>query len=185
VERCQGQAGVPVDLGEVEAALREVITTAGDGDATRELAAAAHAELALVVAPAAGSSDRGALEESLVQSRRAAELSLRPRNQAIYRWQEAFYASQLQDLDAASAALEAAAAKDPAFDPVTVEMFVPQASGRLVPSGVGAPASVQTGPPLAVTGRDVGGQVAAGFALVVLGALMTAWSRRLRPRVGL
>jgi hypothetical protein len=183
VQRCQGQAGVAVDLDEIESTLRSVLASVGSGDDMVELEAAARAELALVVAPPVGAPDRDALRESLAESTTAAELSLRPRNQAIYRWQQAFFAAQLEDLDAAAQGLAAASAADAEFADVTVDMLVPQGSGLLVPSGVGAPASTQTGSALAATGREVGPPLALGLALLGVGTLLTVWSRRLRHPV--
>ena len=175
---CQAQAGGAVDRAGVARSLRAVLTLAGDDEATRELAAAAHAELALAVAPAAGSPDTEAAAEALAETERAVALSLRPADKAVYLWQQAFFEVQLGEVEAARRTLADAAEADASFRAVTVDMLVPQSSGRAVPSGVGAPPNARTSTPLAVTGGREGDLAVVGAALLLLGAALRALGRR-------
>lgn len=186
-QRCQLQAGIPVDGSGVEAALNAVIDRIeglpeGARGSVRELEAAAHAELALVVAPEVGREDPEALRRSLEESATAAGLSTRPKNQAIYLWQQAFYAAMSGDTAGATEALARAAEMDPSFADVRVNMFVPQGSARFVPSGVGAPTSVLPGGLLPPTGGSVRVPLGLGLVLLAAGALLSAWARRLDAR---
>lgn len=187
-QRCQLQAGISVDGSGVEAALNAVIDRIeglpeGVRRSVRELEAAAHAELALVVAPEVGRADpEGLLERSLEESAMAAGLSTRPKNQAIYLWQQAFYAAMSGDAAGATEALARAAEMDPSFADVRVDMFVPQGSARFVPSGVGAPTSVLPGGLLPQTGGSVRVPLGLGLVLLAVGALLSVAARRLDAR---
>ncbi|MGH9275345.1 MAG: toll/interleukin-1 receptor domain-containing protein [Acidimicrobiales bacterium] len=151
--RCRSQAGLGSDFEAAEELFRQVITEAGAERWLQELAASAHAELALTLAPPTGASDQAALsaalEAALDETRLAVEST--DRHEPEYRWQEAFYLVQLGRDEEARAALAAATAINPDFGIVTVETMVSQATGRVVPSAEHAPAIVSRIPQLGYT----------------------------------
>lgn len=174
VRRCLSQAGSGDDFAAVDGMLREVIANASDDPAQQELAAVAHAELALVLAPpAAAPADPVALEAALAETQQAIEITKREPNEAIFQWQAAFYLQQLGRADEATAALAEAARLDPAFRPVTLQELEPQGSGRLVPQG---DLRFSVAGALAFTGREVRGLVALALVLLALGLLALAAS---------
>lgn len=184
--RCRSQAGLSSDFAMATGLLDEVIAGASDDPALRELTFLAHAEKALAVAPEVGSPDAAALDRALDESTLAANdapgstRKRRATNQAIYRWQEAFYLAQLGRPAEAEVALRAAAALDPAFATVTVGGLAPQPTGRLVPSGQGMPAVVSVPGSLPFTGGEHLAGLALGLLLVVGGAALRRWSGDLR-----
>jgi tetratricopeptide (TPR) repeat protein len=147
--RCRSQAGLSADFGAVEARLRQVIVEAGDERWLQELAALAHAELALTIAPDVDAVDQAALEAALAETRLAIHSTVR--NEAVYRLQEAYDLHQHGRDDEAAAALATATELDARFRSVTVADLVPQPNGRVVPSGDNAPVIVSSTGQLAYT----------------------------------
>jgi len=177
--RCRSQAGLATDFPAVAPALRHVIAAAGTNHETQELAAEAHAELALTIAPEVGRPDKAALEASLAETKLAVATSHRTRNKAVYLWQEAFYLDELGRPQEASAALAEAAALDPSFRSVKLADLLPQTTGRVVPSGAHAPDIVSHLSVLPFTGQDPRPLLDAGLALLALGVALVQLSRRL------